>query len=163
MPAPIDSNSRAANIKMSLDKYVYDNLSASEGLTINYEGVPFNDTSCDSWIQPRILNISSDYHRQGSGTQYGEYTNILYQINVFTKKSGITTSHAHYTIRDQVANYFRVKQNIDIKDYINSGTTQLDVLVVRDIVNDNPLSEDNEYYQYVMAWELDYTRLTTQA
>jgi len=162
MPAPIDSNSRAANIKMSLDKYIRVNLGTSEGLTISYEGVPFNDTAYTSWIQPRILDISSDYHRQGSGTQYGETTNILYQINVFTKKSGITTSHLHYTMRDQVANYFRVRQNINVKDYVNSGTTQLDILVVRRMVNDNPLPESNEYYQYVIAWELDYTKLTTQ-
>ena len=62
-----------------------------------------------------------------------------------------------------MVNYFRIRQDIDIKDYVNSGSTPVGRLVIRKTVNDNPLTESNEFYQYVMAWELDYTRLTIQA
>jgi len=131
------------NIKISLDTYVSNNLGGSEGLIVNYEGLPFDDTSYDSWIQPRVLNIYSDPDMRDD---IDDLT-VIYEVNIFAKKSGVTNSQAHYMMRDQVANYFRINEDILMNDSVT-------YMRVRGILEDSPLVESNEYYQYVVAWEL---------
>jgi hypothetical protein len=160
----LDSSARMANIKLSLDQYVYANLKTTEGLSVDYEGVPFDETSESlSWIQPRLLTPISTYYRQGSSTQYGEDLELLFQINIFVKKSGVTTSFKHYDIRDRIANYFKVGQDINIKAYAEGGSTQVAVMRVREMVTDFPIEEDPLLYQYSLAWIISHTRLTAFA
>jgi len=151
----------ATNLKRSLEKYFYDTIYTIEGLNINWEGVPFDDTAVSEWVQPRILDISSVYARQASSSKYGEISDVLFQVNIFVKKSGVTVSDRHYVIRDTIANYFGIGQSINLKHYIGDSS-QLDIIKVRDIVNDSPMPEAQTLYQYIIAFELSYTRETNK-
>ncbi len=159
----LDAGAKSVNIKMSLDKYIQDNFQTTEGIDIDYEGLPFDSTASTEWIQARIVDIQSDFMRQASGTEYGEDTNILLSLNVFVDKSGVTMSHKHYYLRDKIFNYFKVKQNIALRSYADSGTTLLAYMQVREVVTDRVIGETNEYYQYATAFSLDFVRKTTEA
>ncbi len=156
----LDFGVQQANVKMSLDKYLLDNIS---GVSIDYEGLPFNDRETNFWLQPRIIDQTAQFHRQSnnSGTSYGETVNILFQTNIFVKKSGVTVSHKHWLLRDVVAGLFTIGKDITLKDYVSSGTT-ITNMRVRDIVNDFSMPETDTIYQYVFAVEMDYTRQTTK-
>jgi len=155
--------SSAGNIKRSIDTYIHDNLYTIEGLSIDFEGLPFDSRSVVSnWVQPRIIDFDSIFYRQGSGTQYGELVNVLFQINVFTKQSGTTAASEHYRIRDVVAGYFKIGDDIAVKNYVGDGSTNIDSLRVRDI-KDVIIPESKEFYQHSFSIEMDYTRLTTEA
>ena len=153
--------SGAANIKMSLDKYILDNLS---GVSIDFEGVPFDNTQTVSWIQPRILDMKNIFHRQSnsSGTSYAESVNILFQVNCFAKISGVTNAHKHYLLRDTVANNFPIGKNITIKDYSGASTVTICSMKVRTMINDSPMPQREGLLQYVVAWEIDYLRETSK-
>ena len=161
----LDSSARMANVKLSLDQYVFINLQTTEGLSVDYEGVAFDETAISqSWIQPRLLAPISTYYRQGSGTQYGEDVALIFQINIFVKKSGVTTTFKHYDIRDRVANYFKIGQSMSVTNYAETtvAANHLEVarIKVREIITDLPVREDPQIYQYSLAWEIQQTRLT---
>ena len=158
----IVGTAKITNVKMSLDKYVGDNLGTTENLKVDFEGVPFDNTANTEWIQPRILDFGSTYNRQGSNTEYAESVDIFYNINIFVKKSGVTVSHRHYALRDIVANYFKIGEDIDIKNYAEGGTTQITNMRVRELVTDSPIPETNEYYQYSLAYNINWTRMCIQ-
>ena len=134
----------------------------TEGIDINFEGVPFDDTAKSKWIKPTILDTLSTFHRQGSATQYAQTNNILYQINIFVKKSGVTQSDEHYRIKEIVNKYFKIGSDISVLDYANSGTTLINKMRVRSFDTDFSLPETNELLQYVLAYELNFTELTTK-
>lgn len=148
----------AANFKMSLDKYCKDVLESNEGLSVDWEGLPFDTTGSSHWIQPRIVDTISEFHRQASGTEYGETANVLFQINIFVKKGFTNVSDEVYRMRDVIAKYFKVGEDITLKDYINAGAS-IGKARVRDFA-DQPIAETNEMYQHVCQVELDYTRVT---
>jgi len=152
-----DSTAKGANVKRSLDNYISNNMS---GTSVQIEGLPFNDTETSTWIQPRILDIIPEFVRDASESGYGEQTNILYQVNIYVKKSGTTLSDKHYMIRDEVAQFFKIGEDIPLYDYV-SGTTFVDNLRVRSIETDFTLPETDELLQYVIAWEMDYTKITS--
>jgi len=150
------------NFKRSIEKYIQDNLYAIENIDIDFEGVPFDDTAKTEWITPRILDISNKYIGYGSSTQYAEDTNVLYQFNIQVKKSNIIVSDRAYTIRDIIAKYFKINEQIILYNHIDDDI-KLNSIKVRKIVNDFELSETNELIQYVFSLEIDYTKLTTFA
>lgn len=150
------------NVKRSLDKYTFDNLYTTEGYSVDWEGLKFEESAVTGWIQPRIVDISSEYVRQASATEYGEQANVLFQINIFTKKSGVTISHRHYLMRDAVANYFKIGQSINLKDYTSAASPTVATMKVRDIVTDSPFPETATLYGWTFAVEIDYTRTTTK-
>jgi len=156
----LDFGAQIANIKMSLDKHIEDNIS---GVSIDYEGLPFNDKKTNFWLQPRIVDITSEFHRQSnnSGTSYGSTVNILFQTSIFVKKSGVVVSHKHWLLRDQIAGIFTIGADIPLKDYVNSNSG-IASMRVRDIVNDFPMPETDTNYQYVFAVELDYLNEQTK-
>jgi len=149
------------NIKRSLDKYIYDTIYSIENLYIDFEGIKFNDTDKSEWIQPRIIDIRSQFLRQSSATEFGEYTNILFQINIFVKKGWQTTSDRHIYIRDLILKYFKFNKQVTIYDY--DGTlADIGHMTVRNIIDDFPLEERQNLYQYVISWEIDLTRHYTK-
>ena len=107
----LNAGAMNTNIKMSLDAYIKDQVS---GVSIDFEGLPFNDTETASWIQPRIIDINSAYAGHSSGTEYGDESNILFQVNIFVKKSGVTITHKHYQIRDIVAKTMNLSPLIEL-------------------------------------------------
>ena len=150
------------NFKRSIEKYINDNLYTIEGIDIDFEGLPFNDTSYTEWIVSRIIDITEQYLRQGSSTQYAEDTNVLYQFTIYVKKSNITSSDRIYVIRDLIAKYFKINESITLYNYIDDSVS-LNNFRVRKIINDFELPDTNELLQYIFAIEIDYTKLTTSA
>ena len=151
------------NVKRSLEKYIYDNLFTTEGINIDFDGVPFDDTEVsESWLQPRIINIDRDYVRQASGSKYGNDTDIELSFGIFVKKSGTTLTHKHYLLRDTVANYFKVGQDIDLKNYAGNRT-RLTNMRIRSISTDSPEPETNTTLGYRVSWIINYTEEITQA
>ena len=145
-------------VKESLDKYVLDNVYTAASIPVHYEGLPFDDKSVTEWVAPRMLDVTNTFIRQGSNTEYSEDCNILFQFNIFVKKSKLTVSHRHYQIRDILNSYFKVGKSITL---YQSGVTAIDYLKVRRIVNDSSLPETNELLQSIFAVELDFTKKTT--
>jgi len=148
----------SVNIKRSLDTYIKTNIYTTEGIYVDFEGVKFDQENKAEWIQPRILDSRATFLRQSSITQYGENVSFLFQTNIFVKKGGATTSDRHYAIRDTMMKYFKHNQSITIYDYAGSGVTNLGYMKVRGIQDDFSMREEQNFYQYVISWELYLTR-----
>ena len=152
-----DSSSMAA-VKSSMDKYIKDNIETTSGVSVHYEGLPFDDTSQTEWVAARILDFDNTFLRQGSDSEYAEQCNLLLQFNIYSKKSRITVSHRTYEIRDIINGYFKIGKTVDL---YQSGTTVIDKFKVRRILTDSSLPETNELLNYVYAVEADFTKITT--
>ena len=152
-----------ANIKRCLEEYLVDNLRDAEGLQLDLEGVPFETTGKGEWAQPRVIDFTGVNLRQASATEYGTQVSLLLNINIFVPKSGTTYADRHYRLRDKVVNYFKVGQKIPVRDYIGGGTTPvIDYMKVRRVATDRPVfSED--FLQYSLAFDIDYTERTINA
>uniref|UniRef100_A0A6M3IDV3 Tail protein n=1 Tax=viral metagenome TaxID=1070528 RepID=A0A6M3IDV3_9ZZZZ len=160
---PLNPLAKAINIKRSLEYYISTYLGTSESLKVEYEGVPFDSMSVTEWVTPRILDSNPVFVRQSSDTDYGEDVNLLFQTNIHVKKSSNTTADRHYVMRDIVVDYFKIGTEIDINDWASgSGTSLTEHLKVRSIVNDSMLPETDTTYEYILAFELTYTRSTTK-
>ena len=118
----LTASAKRVNIQRSLDAYVHANLKTIEGLNVDFRGVPFDNAAVSEWISPRVLDITSSYAGLSSSTRYGEDSNILFQINIAVKKGGNTRSDRDLIIRDIVANYFKVGQDILVFDWDSSGS-----------------------------------------
>ncbi len=151
------------NVKRSLEKYIHDNLYTTENLSVDFDGIPFDDSAiAESWLQPRIVNVNREYARQSSNIKYGNDTDIELKFSIFVKKSGTTLTHKHYLLRDKVANYFKIGEDINLKDYVGDSST-LTNMRVRNISSDFPLPETNELLGYEVSWMINYTEEITQA
>lgn len=150
------------NIKRSLEKYFYDKLKIDESFSVDWEGVKFDNTNVSEWLQPRILDFNSNYIGHASYTEYGEQANILFQVNIFVKKSSVSVSDRHYQIRDLIVGYFKIGQTIPIADHANDDQDVITYMKVRKIVDDRTLPEDQVLYQYVVSFEIDFTKATTR-
>jgi len=148
-----------ANVYRSLNKYVRDNLYTTEGYAVDFEGLAFDDTSVDEWIQFRILTATREFHRQGSTTEYAHTNSLMLNFNTFVKKSGVTLTDKHYMMRDTISNYFKVGKGITMYDYVGSGTTLCE-MIVRRILTDTPLPETNELLSYNLTVECSFTEFT---
>lgn len=159
----LSQSSLMVNVKRSLDKYIYDNLDVNQNMNVDYEGLPFDNIVVTEWIIPRIKEMPRQYHRQGSDTEYAQTNNVLYDININVKKSGATTTDRHYILRDDVINYFRIGQDISLRDYAASGSTLICYMRVRDLKEDNPQTDDPDLMKYKIGLELDFTEMVTNA
>ena len=147
------------NIKRSLDKYFYDNLFTLENISIHWEGLPFDNVSKTEWITPRILEFLPDYISHGSGTQYGDNLNIIFNINIFVKKSNIVRGGREYALRDKIAPYFKIGEVITIYDY-SGDSSEVGSMKVRDIITDTILPETDTLYSYALTFLINSTTLT---
>jgi len=138
--------SNITNMKRCFDSYIKTNLS---GVSIDFEGLPFDNLATSSWIQPRIIDGYDN--RSYRDNEVKQSATILYQINIFVKKSGATTADRVYAIRDNVDSYFKIGKDIV---YSQSGNT-LAIARVRGLKNDFPMDSE-ELSQYVLAWEIDF-------
>ena len=60
----LDKSGKMQNVKASVEKYIKDSLVTAAGLTIDWEGVPFESSGVSMWVQPRILGTGNrDFHR----------------------------------------------------------------------------------------------------
>lgn len=138
--------SNSTNMKRCFDNYIKTNIS---GVSVDFEGLPFDNINLSSWIMPRILDGFNVKPYRDSEVKQSE--EILYQINIFTNTSLVTSSDLIYNIRDTIDSCFKIGKDIV---YSVSGST-VAIARVRSIIDDFPLSEDN----YILAYEIDYTEL----
>ena len=161
----LGTTAKLSNIKRSIDKYIHTNLVGTEELIIDFEGVPFDNKGKKEWVQPRILDTNRVFLRQASGTEYGSQASLLLHMNIFVAKavpgSGVTLADRHYLIRDVVANYFKIGQQIGIANYIGGSTVAVGYLEVDQLVTDMSIPTKDEFNQYSLAWEIRWTELTT--
>jgi len=141
----INANGKIQNVKASLEKYIGDNLVITEGLTMDFEGKPFEGTGLAEWIEERILGSGSrDFHRQVSSLTMGQTTQLLVNFNIFVNPDMTTKTNRHYEIRDIVADYFKIGTQIDLYDFSDSDwTTSLQKMEVREIITDRTIPDPN--------------------
>lgn len=157
----LSQGSLSINIKRSFEQYIKSNLGGA-GFNVDYEGLPFDDTAYSEWIRPRIIEMPREYHRQGSSTEYGQTNNVFFSVDINVKKSGATTTDRHYILRDDVVNYFRVGQDVPLRDYAASGSTLICSMRVRDMTDDNSLEDDPDLLKYKVGFEMDFTEMVTE-
>jgi len=143
--------SNITNMKRCFDSYVKTNLS---GVSIDFEGLPFDNLAVSEWIQPRIIDGYDN--RSYRDSEVKQSATILYQINVFVKKSGATTTDRVYAIRDMIDTCFKIGKDIV---YTSSSGSTLAIARVRELKNDFPIGDDNELSQYILAWEIDFNEV----
>jgi hypothetical protein len=159
----VHATNNMVNIKSSIDKYILDNLETTEGLTVNYEGLPFESgaTLITQWVQPRLMDsIDPTWKPKATATTRGNLANVLLNINCFVKKDWTEDADAHYTLRDTVANYFYSGVSIPLRDYVG-GTTRpwTTLMVVANVATDTPIQgPELDYLQYNYSVEIEWIR-----
>ena len=153
----LDQSGKIQNVKASLEKYIGDNLVITEGLTMDFEGKPFEGTGMAEWIEERILGSGSrDFHRQVSSSATGQTTQIILNMNIFVNPDKTTKTNRHYEIRDIVADYFKIGTQIALYDFSNNDwATSLQEMEVREIITDRPIPDlDFLMYSFTVgiAW-----------
>ena len=61
-----------------------------------------------------------------------------------------------------IVNYFKIGQQISIADHFSDDQTLITYMKVRGIDTDRTLPETQNIYQYVIAFNIDFTRATTK-
>ena len=151
----MDATNKSFNIITSLDKYLYDNLVTTQGMTIDWEGGDSVDISkVNEWIQPRIMMGVGNYIGGGaSPDQQGQETHLLYNVNIFVKRGSTTQKNRLQAIRDIVASYYTIGQTINLYDYADTDAV-VEQMLIRDIETDSVIppdarsEEESTYYQY---------------
>ena len=151
----MDATNKSFNIITSLDKYLYDNLVTTQGMTIDWEGGDSVDISkVNEWIQPRIMMGVGNYIGGGaSPDQQGQETHLLYNVNIFVKRGSTTQKNRLQAIRDIVASYYTIGKTINLYDYADTDAV-VEQMLIRDIETDSVIppdarsEEESTYYQY---------------
>ena len=144
----LDQSGKIQNVKASVEKYIYDRLVTTSGLTIDWEGLPFESSGVSVWVQPRILGTGNrDFHRQVSGSTLGQTTQVLVNFNVFVNPELMAPrTNRHYQVRDKIANYFCIGKQIDLYD-VGDWASSLQKMEVDEIITDRTIP-DPDFYQY---------------
>ena len=158
------ASARMANIKASVEKYIYDKVVLIEGIAVDFEEVPFESGDHTEWIQERLMGVSDfDFHRQvGGGADLGQTKELLLSFNCFVQRDNTTKVVRHYELRDLIYNYFTIGKTIPIYDYNDDDFVNvLDYLKVFEIDTDAPLP-NNDWRQYNLTLVLQYTERWTK-
>jgi len=155
------SSGKIQNFKASVEKYIQDNLSTTEGFIIHYEGLPF-ESAHNEWIEETILGVGdTEYVRGIGGSTNAMLVRPLINFNIYVKKQNTTKTNRHYEIRDILAGYFEIKDGINLYDFSTGDfTNSLQLMHVSEIVTDRPIpSSDFFQYNYSVAveWRQEFT------
>jgi hypothetical protein len=151
------------NIKASIEKYFYENITVGESITTDFEGLPFESgsTAITSWVQPRLMEPTDPtWKPKATATTRGNLANVLLNVNCFVKKDWAGGATAHYTLRDSVANYFYSGVSIPLRDYVG-GTTRpwSTLMVVANVATDTPIQgPELNHLQYNYSVEIEWIR-----
>lgn len=153
----LNSEAKIVNLKRSLDKYIYDSLYTGESLTIDWFGVPFNDTEKTEWIKPRIHFNKRTFFRQGNSTQFANLMNFDLSFDIYVKKSDVTNSYRCLQLRDKIVVYFKIGQDINLYNYYGDSSNLLSMRVRG--IQENPISETDVLIRHIVIINIDYTEL----
>lgn len=147
----LQASAKSQNLKASIEKYISDNLAIEEELSIDFEGLPFETSHRNEWVQERIMDTSSNtqYNRHVSSQYKGKTSDVLLSLNVFVNKENAIKTNRHFELRDIVAGYFEIGTMINMYD---SSKGNFDIVIqkmkVREIVTDSPIPNNEGYLQY---------------
>ena len=149
---------KTRNIKSSVEKYLYDNLYTTEGISMDFEGMPFESgsTSAYEWVQPRIISvIDPPWHPKSASNSRGNTASFLLNMNCFANRENVTAANRHYVLRDTVNKYLHSGVSIPLRDYAGGTTRPWSCLMtVREIETDTPIpNEDVLQYNYTVRLE----------
>jgi len=153
----LNANGKFQNVKASIEKYIRDNLIATEDLVFDIEGEPFERPSSQEWVEEVILGKGAGiYHRQTSSTTTGKTVPVLLSLNIYVGKTETTKTNRHYEIRDVVANYLKIGTKIDLFDFADDDwTNSLQTMEVRDVVTDRAIP-DPDFHRYNYTVEIHW-------
>ena len=153
----LESQGKLQNVKASVEKYINDTLVITHGLTVNYEGIPFEVASREEWVEETILGLGDfEYVRGVDSSHFGQLTTVLLNFNIFVNKEKTLRSNRHYEIRDVVFDYFKVGTTVDMYDFSNSNfVTVIQKLKVREVITDTPIPENN-YFRYTLTFGIEW-------
>ena len=137
---------------------MWDFLYNVEGINIDFSGLPFNNKNSIEWIVPRFL-INRTYAALASATEYGYDNHIILNITANVKKSGATVTDKHYILRDTIVNNFKIGRDIDLTDWVGTGS-YICHMRVREILEDFSLPETDSLLSYRVVLGLNYTEQT---
>lgn len=156
----LGASAQVENVKRSLEKYIWDNIYTTEGISVDFSGVPFNNKNSIEWVTPRFL-INRTYVSKASGTEYGYDNHIVLNITANVKKSGATISDKHYMMRDSIVNYFKIGEDINLNDWVGDGSYICNMRV-REVIEDYALPESDELLSYKVVLGINYTEQTNK-
>lgn len=157
----IGASAKIENVKRSLEKYIWDNLYTTEGISVDFSGLPFDNISITEWVVPRFLT-NREYVSWASATEYGYDNHIVLNITVNVKKSGATITDKHYVLRDNIINYFKIGEDINLNDWVDTGDYICNMRV-REVLEDFPLPESDLLLSYRVVLGINYTEQTVKA
>ena len=152
----LEARGKIENVKASLEKYIYDSLVTASGVSVNMEGLPFEATHRDEWIQENILGVRDwQIHKRDGEGMRGQTTQVILNFNIFVNRKETKKANRHYELRDTIATYFNIGTDVDLYDASNSEwLTSLEKLRLREVITDASIPNDNFYqYNYTVGFE----------
>jgi len=154
----LGASAQIENVKRSLEKYIWNNLYTTERISIDFSGLPFDNSSATEWVVPRFLT-DRKYVSWASGIEYGYNNNIILNITVNIKKTETTITDRHYVLRDIIVNYFKIGEDIDLTDWVDTENYICNMRV-REIIEDFPLPESDTLLSYRIVLGINYIEHT---
>jgi len=128
------------NIKASLEKYIFTNLASNDSITVDWQGHKGTELeNVDEWIAPRMLRGGQFYRGHVTTSRKGTETEILLNINIFLRKGSTTNAHRLFQLRDTVAQYFELNQEVNLKNYSVAGYPNTEIFIVKEIMTDQEI------------------------
>jgi hypothetical protein len=157
------ATSKLENIKISVEKFLYDNLITTESLFVDWEGVPFESgaSPVTKWIQPRLISfLDPTWKPKATASTRGNVASCILNVNIFVKRDFADSADEHYELRDTVAKYVFSGVSIPLRDYA-SGTTRpwVTLIDVDDITTDTAIPNPDHWqynYSVSLSWQREW-------
>lgn len=147
----LTNQSKVQNVKASLEKYVGDSFVLTEGLSVDFEGLPFEVAGSSEWVQARFMSsIPSDVASYGRKVANDKTTTkqVIVSFNIFVNREKARKTNRHYELRDIVASYLELGDQVSLYDFENGNFSDvLQNMTVKEIITDMVIPND-DYYQY---------------
>ena len=146
-----------SNIEKSLRLYVETNIYTAESIPVVWSGQSLDLTSEPFFVDVFTSLQKQTFVRSMNNTTDGWIKDLLLEFSIYVKMDHIknTNAYKHLQIRDAIATYFEVSQNIPLYDFDNSKAAIYDAYV-HDWVDDTNLVQNDELLHYVFSVLIRY-------